>query len=377
MNPSDFVATWGNTSLTEEQGAQSWFDDLCEVVGHGKPRGELNGLAYAFEHRIEIGKADVYYENHFGWEFETRENQLNEGMRQVLGYSMYLKTPPLLVTSAFNVIRIRTNFPGMESVQHEIRVAELVQPEKLDVIKRIFTDPESFNTGKTRDDVTKETASLFQAMSNDMVGHGYGHHYLAKYFNQIVFCLYSEDAGLLPGGTFTDLVINQRRDPERFRRGAHTLFSEMNSGGLFGPQSINHFNGELFADIPDVILSTGALERLAEATKKNWSNIEPSIFGTLFERALGLTDEQASMGAHYTRELDIQRVVEPVILQDLERLWERTKAEADLARERGAVSAANQRMQDYREELSGVKVLDPACGSGNFLYVTPQGPTGP
>ena len=329
MEPEHFIATWANAGLNEEQGAQSWFNDLCDLVGHPRPLGELNGLTYAFEHRVETGKADAYYENHFGWEFKTATGQLDDAMRQVLGYSMYLKTPPLLVVSAFNVIRIRTNFPGMESVQREIRIADLAEPETRDVIRRVFTDPEWFNTGKSRDDVTKETAALFQAVSNDMAGSGFGHHELAQYLNQIIFCLYAEDAGLLPDGAFTGLVVNQRREPERFQRGAQTLFAEMNHGGLFGPDTIDHFNGELFAHVPDVTLNTAALERLAEAAAKNWSNIEPSIFGTLFERALGLTEERAPLGAHYTGEADIRRVVQPVVMAPLRREWDAARAEIE------------------------------------------------
>ena len=401
MQPEHFIATWENTTLNEEQGAQSWFNDLCELIGHPKPMGDLNGLTYAFEHRVETGKADAYYENHFGWEFKTGEGQLDEAMRQVLGYSMYLKTPPLLVVSAFNVIRIRTNFPGMESVQREIRIADLAEPETLAVVKRIFTDPDWFNTGKSRDDVTKETAALFQAVSNDMAGSGYGHHELAQYLNQIIFCLYAEDAGLLPDGAFTGLVVNQRREPDRFRQGAQTLFAEMNHGGLFGPQTIEHFNGELFSHVPDVTLNTAALERLAEAAARNWSNIEPSIFGTLFERALGLTEERAPLGAHYTSEADIRRVVQPVILDELQREWAAVRAELARVLEGGESSEsgftglrdlrdygpqswqscnplnpdsdhsrASQRLEDFRRRLASVTVLDPACGSGNFLYVT-------
>ena len=163
-----------------------------------------------------------------------------------------------------------------------------------------------------------------------MAGSGYGAdpskiRELAQYLNQIIFCLYAEDAGLLPAGAFTGLVINQRRNPDMFRRGAQTLFAEMNHGGLFGTQTIDYFNGELFAHVPDVTLNTAALERLAEAAAKNWSNIEPSIFGTLFERALGLTEERAPLGAHYTGEADIRRVVEPVILDDLRRSGRRLR----------------------------------------------------
>ena len=169
-----------------------------------------------------------------------------------------------------------------------------------------------------------------------------------------------------------------------FRRGAANLFSEMKDGGLFGTQTIEHFNGELFAHVPDVTLNTAALERLAEAAEKNWSNIEPSIFGTLFERALGLTEERAPLGAHYTGEADIRRVVQPVILDHLQREWAAVRAQIDgLQHEqdvgarhasplRGASTAdcASHRLQSFRRRLASVTVLDPACGSGNFLYVT-------
>ena len=370
MNVPDFIARWENTSLNEEQGAKLWFNDLCEVIGHEKPLGSLNDLAYAFERRVETGKADLYYENHFGWEFKTSESQLDEGMRQVVGYSMYLKTPPLLVVSAFNVIRIRTNFPGMASAQHELRIGDLTQGDKLDLIKRVFTQPEWFNTGKSRDDVTRETAELFQAISNDMAHSSYDHRDLARYLNQVIFCLYADDANLLPERAFTRLALNQFKNPERFRQGAANLFSEMNRGGIFGPQTIEQFNGELFADVPNVTLNAAALERLAEAAEKNWSNIEPSIFGTLFERALGLTEERAPLGAHYTSEADIRRVVEPVILEPLEREWQEAKAAADGAREQHDAEGANAAMVNYRRRIAELKALDPACGSGNFLYVT-------
>ena len=217
MTPAEFIATWQNTALNEEQGAQSWFNDLCDLVGHPKPTGDLDGLAYTYEQWVETGKADCYYENHFCWEFKTSEHQLNDAI---------------------------------------------------------------------------------------------------------------------------------------------------------GTQTIEHFNGELFAHVPDITLNTAALERLAEATEKNWSNIEPSIFGTLFERALGLTEERAPLGAHYTGEADIRRVVEPVILDDLQEDWQQALAQADAAKDAGDGAGAVNAMQAYRQRLAGVKTLDPACGSGNFLYVT-------
>ena len=367
ITPVEFIEKWQNTSQREEQGAHSWFNDLCELIDHPKPTGRLNGLTFTFEQRVETGKADAYYENHFVWEFKSRGKNLEDAMRQALGYSAYLKTPPLLIVSDFDVIRIRTNFPKMESVQWELHIADLLEQDVRATLKRVFTNPDSFDIGKSRDNVTTETAALFETLRKDMDDAGYQHQDLARYLNQIVFCLYAENAGLLPKDTFTGLVINLRRDSTQFRVGAEDLFKKMNDGGVFGSQTISHFNGELFDHVPNITLNARALERLAEACDKNWSDIEPSIFGTLFERALGLSEEQAPLGAHYTSAEDILRIVKPVVIDDLGKAWEQAKAAASAEPDD---AAAIESLRQFRQQLANVKVLDPACGSGNFLYVT-------
>ena len=368
--PVEFVEKWQNTSQLEEQGAQSWFNDLCGLLRHPEPTGNLNGLEFTFEKRVKTGKADAYYENHFGWEFKSIGKSLEEAMGQVLGYSMYLKTPPLLIASDFKNIVIRTNFPGMECVEHKIYITDLLRQETLATLGNAFRNPEAFNTGKSRADVTKETATLFEDIRANMAGNTrtqFDAIKLTRYLNQIIFCLYAEDANLLPAGTFTELITQQWKDPAKFQAGTNDLFQKMNSGGIFGPKTISHFNGEMFADIPNVRLNDWALIKLVLVKEMNWSNIEPSIFGTLFERALGLTHQQAPLGAHYTSEADIMRVVKPVIIDDLN---EQLQQALDESQNTSDATEGINRIQRFRDELAGVTVLDPACGSGNFLYVT-------
>ena len=191
---------------------------------------------------------------------------------------------------------------------------------------------------------------------------------LARFLNQIVFCLYAEGAGLLPNKLFTDLVRQQFRNPELFNKAVQSLFREMATGGLYGSTEVQHFDGDLFDDSETVELSTVALQRLAETTNKNWQNIEPSIFGTLFERALDAS-KRAYLGAHYTGADDIMLVVDPVVMTPLLREWEEARQEVEVFLNDDDGTAARNRLEEFQQRLAGVKVLDPACGSGNFLYL--------
>ncbi|MBI4027402.1 MAG: class I SAM-dependent DNA methyltransferase, partial [Verrucomicrobia bacterium] len=205
---------------------------------------------------------------------------------------------------------------------------------------------------------------------------------------------------------FTDIVAKSRNDPPRFSKLVRQLFEAMAHGGDFGADTIRHFNGNLFSDGPVLDLTADEMERVHAATELDWSAIDPSILGTLFERGLD-PDKRSQLGAHYTSREDIETVVEPVVMQPLRREWAETKQIVAnlLATGKKAVAAVGDRGKSAKEEppspgaatakltpqqlkkargqadmilhnfltrLAGAKVLDPACGSGNFLYVTLQ-----
>ena len=367
MNPRQFIERWSNAGFGERQGAQSFFNDLCGLVGHPTPAGFGNPEAFTFEKAVPGGFADAYFEEHFGWEFKGQDAQLDGAFDQLLRYQVHLKTPPLLIVSSFQTIRIQTNFPGMETARYDVGIDELEQPERLGLIRDVFFAPQRFRERlRSVDAVTRETAALFQSIVEDMES-AYGGQQdaerLARYLNQLVFCLYSEDAGLLPDGLFTRIVGQHYRDPATFDRAIRSLFAQMATGGFSGADEIAHFNGDLFNVIDTVELSAVALQRLGEACEKNWRDIEPSIFGTLFERALDAS-KRAQTGAHYTGAADIELVVEPVVMTPLRREWETARAEIEEMDD-----AARQRLEAFRQRLASVTVLDPACGSGNFLYI--------
>ena len=360
LGPEQFVAKWRNVDFGEKQASQEMFLDICALVGHPTPVEYGHSKVFTFEKWVPGGFADAFREGHFGWEFKGSNSDLEAGLGQLLRYQVHLKTPPLLIVSSFRTIWIQTNFQGMETVRHEIPVRDLDQSSHLDKLRYAFFAPAELRPNRSVDTVTRETADLFQEIVADMEQHNEDPEKLARYLNQIVFCLYAEDAGLLPGAPFSQVVRDHFRNPELFDRAIRNLFQQMAGGGLFGATEIAYFNGDLFSNADTVELSTSALQRLVEATNKNWRNIEPSIFGTLFERALDAS-KRSYLGAHYTSADDIMLVVEPVVMAPLRAEWEAVQREvgnllieddADTARVR--LAAFQQRLLKWRSSTPPV-----------------------
>ncbi len=369
MQPQEFIAKWQNSSFGESQAAQSFFNDICALVDHPDPISYGNRDVFTFEKWVPGGFADAYLEDHFGWEFKGDDSELDSALNQLLRYQVHLKTPPLLIVSSFRTIRIQTNFPGMATEQHVIPVAALDQKDHLDKLRWAFHAPAQFRPDRTLDAATKETADLFFAIVRDMEQHIDDPEKLARYLNQIVFCLYAEDAGLLPNGLFSRIVRQHNHDPNTFDQAVRSLFEQMAriEGGLFGADNVSYFNGDLFSSVDTVLFSDVALYHLDQAAQRDWRNIEPSIFGTLFERALDAS-KRSQLGAHYTGAADIDLVVEPVVMDPLRREWDTAQREATSLADDGNEDAARARLAAFQDRLASVKVLDPACGSGNFLY---------
>ncbi|MDP9472227.1 MAG: class I SAM-dependent DNA methyltransferase, partial [Chloroflexota bacterium] len=185
--------------------------------------------------------------------------------------------------------------------------------------------------------------------------------------------------GLLPKGLFTDLVAFAARRPERFPDQIAGLFTAMRDGGVVAFKDVRRFNGGLFTVIDPLPLTAAELTDLATAAGLDWGAVEPAIFGTLFERSLDPA-KRAQLGAHYTGRDDIARVVEPVVMTPLRRRWAEVRVEADRLKTAWDAAATPQTRRNrrdafaallftFQEELAAVRILDPACGSGNFLYV--------
>ena len=368
MTPHQFIAKWGNTRFGERQSSQEWFTDLCRLVGHPTPGDRNDPDNYTFDKAVPGGFADAYLANYFGWEFKGHESQLPGAFRQLLRYQVYLKTPPLLIVSAFQLIRVQTNFPGKETVVHDIPIRRLGRREEFQKLHNIFFAPQEFEPDHTPEEVTQETAGLFKEIVEEMERHDAANEDLAKYLNQIIFCLYAENTELLPNKVFSEITGKHWGNPRTFSLFVQDLFEIMSEGGRFGIDRIRHFNGDLFSDPKPVELSETALLNLSITARKNWRSIEPSIFGTLFEAAMDAS-KRSQLGAHYTSADDIMTVIEPVIMKPLRQEWQAAKAQADAFLSDGNCVSAQIVLKKFRNRLTSVTVLDPACGSGNFLYI--------
>jgi len=209
-----------------------------------------------------------------------------------------------------------------------------------------------------------------------------------------MFCLFAEDVELLPKELFKKLIQNNKSEPSALANRMSELFSAMRTGGGFGEHTIKHFNGGLFDKEPALKLTADGIGKLQLAASFDWGSVEPAIFGTLFERSLD-PNTRAQIGAHYTSKEDILLVVEPVVMAPLRREWEAVKQEIEtllgkvktkartapkLTKLRKGASpektpeakAVVKLIHGFVDRLSGVRILDPACGSGNFLYVAIQ-----
>jgi hypothetical protein len=279
---------------------------------------------------------------------------------------------------------VHTNFTGTVKRVYRFDNAALPKAENLRVLRALFEDPGVLRPGRTVEGVTEEVARRFARIADGLRGRGVEPHDAAHFLNKVLFCLFAEDIGLLPKDLFTEVVETCMKQPDLFVRYAEGLFEAMRDGGNFLLKQIPRFNGGLYAESEAgesgvVPLSGEELKVLAEAARLDWGSVEPAIFGTLFERSLD-PSQRARLGAHYTSREDILAVVEPVLMAPLRREWgtvrERAGAEAEKARRESGAKAANalrraeSLLAGFAGELRGVRVLDPACGSGNFLYVS-------
>ncbi|MBM4078175.1 MAG: class I SAM-dependent DNA methyltransferase [Planctomycetes bacterium] len=396
MTVSEFVAKWQKVALTERAAAQQHFLDLCDLFEHPKPAdADPTGEWFTFEkgaakHGGGDGFADVWKRGFFGWEYKGKHKDLDAAYDQLLQYREALENPPLLVVCDMDRIVVHTNFTATVAKVHDIPLAELHQPRNLEILRAVFHSPDQLKPGVTSAAITAEAASRLADIAQGLRARGLDAHQVAHFLDRIVFCLFAEDVGLLPKDLFRRLVENTRESPSRFTRLIGQLFEAMAQGGDFGLDKILCFNGSLFTAEPVLELTPEEIERIHAASQLEWSAVDPSIFGTLFERGMDPA-KRAQLGAHYTSREDIETLVEPVVMQPLRREWQelrqtvanllttgrkkptgREKSPPSPAVMRKARTEADLMIKQFLLRLARVKVLDPACGSGNFLYVTLQ-----
>ncbi len=380
MNPQEFVHKWRTVQLKERSFYQEHFLDVCKLIGHSTPaEADKTGSSFTFEAGAGKGFADVWKQNYFAWEYKGKHADLDKAYDQLLQYRENLQNPPLLVVADAQIIRIHTNFTSSVKRVYELALDDLLDPEKLATLKAVFHDPLRLKAPETPEMVTEQAAKEFARLAERLRKWGEDPAQIAHFLIRLLFCLFAEDAGLLPKDLFTRLLARTRRNSAAFKEQLRQLFGAMAAGGWFGEHDILHFDGGLFDEALPLELDSDGMDILHGVSGLDWSSIEPSILGTLFERSLD-PGKRAQLGAHYTSRADILLIVEPGLIEPLERKWQAVEAEA---RDIGARAAASEHapsraklngelarlLNAFADELRAVRVLDPACGSGNFLYV--------
>src|SRR5215208_5394012 len=389
LTPQEFVSRWHSVTLKERSASQSHFIDLCRLVGQPTPtEADPTGDSYTFERGAEKsagptgsghGWADVWKKGHFAWEYKGPRANLEKAYQQLQQYRESLENPPLLVVSDLQTVEVHTNFNNSVRRIITLTLDDLLDPEKLDQLRRVWTDPFSFRAEQTPENVTEQAAREFARLAEGLRQRDEDLDRAAHFLIRLLFCLFAEDVELLEGNLFSKLVAATRTNPEAFATQLQQLFGAMRDGGFFGFEKVPRFDGGLFDDDQVLTLDREGLDILHRVGRLDWDSIEPSVLGTLFERSLD-PNKRAQLGAHYTSREDILAVVEPVLMAPLHRQWAEVKEQAqELARRRDAASDRQRTrlnnqltrlLTEFAEAIAAVRVLDPACGSGNFLYVS-------
>jgi len=294
-------------------------------------------------------------------------------------YSLALDNPPLLIVSDMETIRITTNWTNSVSATETIVLEDLKDGAARQRLKWAMSEPERLRPGQSRQDLTESVAQTFASLAQALRDRGQDSHDVAKFLNRLVFCMFAEDVDLLPRNLFTRMLDAARQAPSEFVPMARELFASMASGGRFGVETVAHFNGGLFADDDALPLEKVEIETVLTAARLNWSDVDPSILGTLFERGLD-PSKRSQLGAHYTDREKVMLIVEPVVIGPLEAEWDEVRRSIALKLEQEerqkTLPAARRRrreaerlLREFLERLRTFTVLDPACGSGNFLYL--------
>jgi hypothetical protein len=293
--------------------------------------------------------------------------------------------PFLVVVDVGHVIELYSDFdrlgknylPFPDARGHRIRLTDLTDPALRERLRRVWTDPDALDPSRHAAEVTRIVATRLAALARSLERQ-HPPEIVADFLMRCLFTMFAEDVGLLPQDAFTDLLRELKDRPAALGRMIGHLWGDMDRGS-FSPvlrTDVLRFNGRFFKDQAVLPLNAEQVALLIEAAEADWSHVEPAIFGTLIERALDPRDRH-KLGAHYTPRAYVERLVLPTLVLPLRREWDAVRAAAlALVTHEGGKSSAEARHKEALQQLRGflarlckLRVLDPACGTGNFLYV--------
>ncbi|MGY3437906.1 MULTISPECIES: class I SAM-dependent DNA methyltransferase [unclassified Marinovum] len=428
MIVEDFIAKWSLSGGSERANFQSFANELCDVLGVPTPdpaTQHARSDAYCFERPVTFihtgsqsrGFIDLYNAGHFVMEAKqgtdakpvtddtqpdllpdlpkaTRAGHGKRGTRrwddtmlrarnQADGYARAVSRndgwPPfLLVVDVGHVIEVYADFSGQgqgytqypDGRRYRITMDDLRDEKIRERLALIWTDPHALDPSKVAARVTREVADRLAALGRSFEGQGHEPETVARFLMRCLFTMFAEDVDLIPHGCFSDLLQKLRGHPEHAAPSLKSLWDTMNTGGFSAvlTTDLMRFNGGLFKDADALPLSNIQLSLLIDAAQCDWREVEPAIFGTLLERALD-KKQRHKLGAHYTPRAYVERLVVPTIMEPLRADWRNVQAAALTLANQGREKEARDTVSAFHQQLCETRVLDPACGSGNFLYV--------
>jgi hypothetical protein len=397
MTPStqlqELITRWSGVKAAERANAQSYVIELCAALGVEPPRPA--GSGYEFELPIKLtsrdgtetqGFIDCYKSGYFVLEAkdyeEGRSNDvlLRKAYGQARMYTAHdpsgVAPPYLLVLDVAKTMLVWDRWAGTFGGFPAARRIDLTRlHENADdaaLLVDIWENPSARDPRMASQQVTKEIAGHLAELAASLELRGFAQEEVARFLMRCVFTCFAEDVGLLPDEPFRQLLDDiALPNPEEFPGAVEELWAAMDEGRRFGFRKLLRFNGHFFRDGKGLPLTREDLAILLEAAKADWSKVEPSIFGTLLTRALD-PEERHRLGAEYTPPEFIARLIRPTVEEPVRERWTAVQAEvlqlreSKKAKDRGK---AETRLLEFHEWLRSIKVLDPACGSGNFLYM--------
>ena len=393
-----FIQKWNGSAGDERANMVSFLREFCEALDLETPGPKDGSPDYCFEKDIRLthgdgstttGFMDLYRAGSFVLEAKqggrpgspnargtrTHDRYMERAFGQAARYARELpKRPPFLITCdighGFEVWEGFSGDYGGFARRRTIPLTALAKEENQILFKTIWNDPLSLDPARRRARVTREVAENLGVLAKALETRFGNGEAIARFLMRCVFTFFAEDTGLLPAKSFQKALEGWRKDPKPFVKSLENLWDSMNTGGTWGEWSILRFNGGLFSEHLALDLSTREIELLYQAARYDWAEVDPSIFGTLLESALD-SSERHRLGAHYTPRAFVERLLKPALEDPLRADWDLAQLEAlshlSETPTPGEKAEARAVLHRFQHDLSQVTVLDPACGSGNFL----------
>ena len=423
-----FIERWSRSAAAERANYQLFLSELCDLIEVERPHpatGDDDRDQYVFERAVKFqnpdgttkpGRIDLYKRGCFVLEAKQGSDRNNRNpladesarpgkrrkgvaVRGTAGWDDAMVAargqaeryahalPPsegwpsfVIVVDVGHSIELYSDFtrlgktylPFPDARSHRVYLTDLGKTEIRDRLRMVWTEPIRLDPARRSAQVTRDVAARLARLARSLEESGHSAEAVAQFLMRALFSMFAEDVGLLPGGGFTGLLEEIRREVSKiFVPMIESFWQSMNTGG-FSPilkKDLLRFNGGLFESAAALPLDDNQIDLLIDASRADWQAVEPAIFGTLLERALDPV-ERHKLGAHYTPRAYVERLVMPTIIEPMREDWEAVRAAAVTLANAGKVDEAVKEVTRFHQHLCETRVLDPACGTGNFLYVT-------